>query len=377
MEKTAAKHGLSEEERARVHQALADVENAKSKEYWEKRAPAETAGVVGRVALATTITVAAGLTAPGSAFFPAAMSSLTSLTSSLAVLYKKLSYALFGRAALEVSRIEEERGTAAPKKRKIFARIADWFAGRVVEKYAAKNQLTDEQRDLVQRTVNDAALAKTCELFEKRLGLELGAIAATSTLSAVLGLAFGLIAGPGVAVLALSAGFGALISTALSARKLYSNLEGEAHSTVEQLAKAAPPDSALAINAAKEGARERKAQISAREIAWKYTQLYELGGEEHAELTLLLEDLAHLKEKELWDMRLLPTLIAPLTRGGSVATAASLLGLVSPPAVTALIIGAMAESAVSGVLLYKKLDQALEGAAYAYVLSRPRESDAA
>ncbi len=370
VEHTASRNNLSEDERAQLHRALADVENAKSKEYWEKRAPAETAGTIGRVALATTITVAAGLTAPGSAFFPAAMSSLTSLTTSLAVLYKKLSYALFGRAELEVHRIKEQRtDVAAPKKRKLHQRLADWFARRVVEKYVSKNELTEEQRHLVERTVTEAGVAKTCELFEKRLPLELGAIAATSTLSAVLGLAFGLIAAPGVGVLALSAVFGSLISIALSTRKLYSNLEGEAHALVEQLAKEATPDSLLAQNSAKEGSRERKAQSTAVAIADKYRARHELSDAQHKELRSILEDVAHLKEKELWGMRLLPTLIAPLTRGGSVAVSASLLGLVGPPAMAALMIGAVAESAVSGVLLYKKLEQALEGAAYAYVLS--------
>lgn len=374
VERTTAKHQLSGSERAQLLDALTDVENAKSKEYWEKRATAETLGVVGRVVLATGVTVAAGLTAPGSALFPAAMSSLTNVTASLAVIYKRLAHALFGRAALEVSRIDEQRRehgelAPAPKKKKLHQRVADWFARRVIEKYTTKNQLSPEQRALVERSVNDAAVAKTTELFEKRLGLELAAITGTSAISAALGLCFGFIAAPGVAVLALSAAFGSLISIGLSARKLHSNLEGEAYAAVEQLAKDAPADSLLAVNAAKDRARERKALKTADEVAAKYAARYELDPEQHAELESLLEDLAYLKEKELWEKRLLPTLFAPLTRGGSVAVSASMLGLVGPPAVTALMIGALAESAVSGLLLYKKLDQALQGAAYAYVLS--------
>lgn len=374
VERTAVKHALTAAEREQLLAALTDVENAKSKEYWQKRAPAETLGIVGRVAVATGITVAAGLTAPGSALFPAAMSSLTNLTASLAVIYKRLAHALFGRAALEVSRIDEQRRengepVAAPKKKKLHQRVADWFARRVIEKYAAQNQLDPQQRALVERSVNEAALTKTTELFEKRLGLELAAITGTSAISAALGVIFGFIAAPGVAVLALSAAFGSLISIGLSARKLHSNLEGEAYAAVEQLAKHAPPDSALAINASKDRARERMALKAAEEIADKYAARHQLDPESHAQLKALLEDLAHHKEKELWEKRLLPTLFAPLTRGGSVAVSASMLGLVGPPAVTALMIGALAESAVSGVLLYKKLDQALEGAAYAYVLA--------
>lgn len=67
--KIADKYGLTEGERDRVFAALTDVENAKAKEYWEKRGPAEALGVIGKVAAGTGVTVAAGLAGSSGACF--------------------------------------------------------------------------------------------------------------------------------------------------------------------------------------------------------------------------------------------------------------------------------------------------------------------
>jgi hypothetical protein len=239
-------------------------------------------------------------------------------------------------------------------------RIAEWRGRRVVEKYAKKYDLGDEDRRLLASRVNDAAIFKERELWEKRLGVELAAIAGTSAVSALAGLALGLIALPGVGVLALSALFGSLISIGLSSAKLRSHLEGMAYSTVRE----------LGLAASGEDPRSKKALGHAEKITNKYAERYKLDERERTGLLTLLESLALLKEKELWDKRLVPTLVAPVARGGGVAAVASMTGLVGPPTAAALVLGAVAESAVSGVLLYKKLDQALEGAAYAFVLGR-------
>lgn len=375
VEKTAEKYGLTPGERERVFAALTEVENAKAKEYWEKRGPAEAAGVIGKVAIGTGATVAAGLAGSSGALFPAAMSSAVGLGAKLAVLHRKLGHALQGRAALELSQIEEQRrknGQPSIGLEKGFAgRLAEKIASRLVKKYAQEYGLDDRQVALVSERVQGAATSKKRELWEKRLGVEIAAITGASAVSAAAGLALGLIAAPGVGLLALSALFGSLVSVALSGRKMVSNLEATAHATIEELARDADPASQLAERAGNDAhLRQKKALETADRITGKYSARYALDAVETKELSALLESLALLKEKELWDMRLLPTLIAPVARGGSVAAVAVMAGLAGPPTATALVIGALAESAVSGVLLYKKLDQALEGAAYAFALGR-------
>lgn len=308
------------------------------------------------------------------------MSSLVGLSGKLAVLYRKLAHALYGRAALELDHIDQDRRAAGaeplPLKRGLFSKLADRLLGRTLEKYSARYELSASQRAVLEEKLDDAAIFKTKELFEKRLGVEIAAIAGTSAVSAVLGVALGLLAAPGVGVLALSALFGSLISVGLSARKLHSNLEATAHAAIEELAKEADVSSPLAERASEDQRlRQKKALDSAAAISAKYSARYELDGVERAQLDTLLESLAVLKEKELWDKRLLPTLIAPVARGGSVAATAAAMGLVGPPTAAALVLGALAESAISGVLLYKKLDQALEGAAYAFVLGRGKAAE--
>jgi hypothetical protein len=377
VDQTAKKYGLTDAERERVFEALTEVENAKSKEFWEKRGPMEAMVLVGRTAAGTGMTVAAGLAAPSTALFPAAMSSLIAIGAQLAVLYRKLGHALYGRAAVEVSRIDRERD-AEPLDRKKgrLHRLVERWAERVVKKYAARYGLDDAQRALVATKVEEAALSKKVELWNKRLPVEVGASVGASVITAFAGVALGLIAAPGVGVLALSALFGSLISVGLSVRKLRANLEATAYAEVQALAQD-DPESKFALQVAlEERAGVRSACRAAERVGEKYAVRYSLTPNERSELEAILESLARLKEKELFEQRLLPTLAAPLARGGSVAAVASMIGLVGVPTATALLIAAVAESAASGVILYKSLNPALEGAAYAYVLERGADPEA-
>lgn len=372
VDKVADAHDLSPSERERVRNALTETKDAKLREYWQRRAPLEAAAFTTRSLAATAVLLGVGAVAPA-ALIPAAIGVGVGLGGQAVVGHEMLGHALEGRAALEVARIERERGDA-PREANWLTRTARKVAGGVERRATETFGLDPSQRAELASTLEDARIQKQREILERKAPMELANIALTAT--AAIGACVGLgVVGPAAAVvMGASAVVAGVASAALSLWKFRAALEGSAAAQVEDQAARSEPGSALRARVdAVAGKRERVGAKAAKQVADEFTARFSLDPDERRVLDALLRRVAAQKEKELLGERLAPTVATPLGRGAAVATIAA-TAVASPTLAASVAITSVAESAVSTALLYKQLDSALEGAAYGYVKTLRRRA---
>jgi len=358
------KHGLDGHEASQLRSALTGVKDAKLKEYWQKRGPAEAYGLLGRSAAVSAVMIAIGLSSPLT-LIPAAIGMAVGLGGRAAVVYKKLGHALEGRAALEVSKLERARGVA-PKEPDRIEKLSVRMASATTEHHAERYELDPAAKEKVAAAVDEARISKVEEVWRSRLPVEVGSIAATAAVTAGVSIGLGVMSAAGAVVLGAAAVVAAGFAVGFALLKLKAAMDGTAHSVLEDLAPHAPEGSPLHGVADVDSAQEKAALETATKIKDKFVEKYALTPPQAEELDRRLQKAAHLKRKELWDGRLGATMVSPLGRGSAIAGFAGSIS--GDPAVAAgAIIGAVAEAAVSGALLYKQLESSLEGAAYSYV----------
>ncbi len=365
--RTVEAHGLDAQETNQLRSALTGTKDAKLREYWQERGPAESFGLLARGAAAAGAMIAIGLASP-IALIPAAIGVAVGLGGRAAVVYKKLEHALEGKAAVELSKIEKARGVQPAEPSRV-DKVAHKMAARTVEENAERYGLDEAQRAHLAEAVAETRINKVEELWHSRLPVELGSLAATAAVTAGVSVGLGVMGALGAVIMGAGAVVGAAVTVGFAFLKLRSALEGTAHAVVEEFAPHAPEGSPLREVAEVEGAREKKALESAARVRDKFVERHKLTPAQATELDKRLTKAAHLKRKELWDHRLGPTMASPLGRGSAVAGFAGAVSGGDPTAVVGALVGSVAEAAVSATLLYRQLESALEGTAYAYVKS--------
>jgi hypothetical protein len=375
VDKVADAHDLSPTERERLRGALTETKDAKLREYWQRRAPLEAAAFTTRSLTATAVLLGVGAVAPA-AIIPAAIGVSVGLGGQAIVGHEMLGHALEGRAALEVARIERERGDA-PREGSWLTRAARKIADGVERRATETYGLDRTQRAELTSTLEDARIQKQREILERKAPMELANIALTAT--AAIGACVGLgVVGPAAAVvMGASAVVAGVASAALSLWKFRAALEGSAAAQVQEQAARSEEGSPLRARVDEvSGRRERVGAKAAKAVGDEFSARFSLDPEERRVLDALLRRVAAQKEKELLGERLAPTVATPLGRGAAVAAIAA-TAVASPTLAASVAITSVAESAMSTALLYKQLDSALEGAAYGYVKTLRRRAIAA
>lgn len=366
VDKVAKDSELTPAERERLRTVLTETKDAKLREYWQLRAPLEMTALAVRSLTVTGVMLGVGVAAPG-ALIPAAIGVLVGLAGQGVVGHEMLGHALEGRAALEVIRMQRARGEEPPKKKGLIERLTQKIAGGVGARATKAYELDPEQQKVLTSAIEDARIQKGREIIDRKTPMEIGSLVATAaaTIGACVGL--GLVGPAAAVVMGASAVIAGLATAGLSLWKLRAALEGAASAQVQEIAAQSPEGSPVREKVAQSAReRERRALEAASRIGDEFAQRFGLDDEEKRVLQSLLKRVAHQKHKELLGERLAPTLAAPLGRGAAVATIAA-TAVSSPALVASVVVGSVAESAVSTALLYKQLDSALEGTAYAYV----------
>ncbi|MCK6544986.1 hypothetical protein L6R52_03905 [Myxococcota bacterium] len=366
VDKVAKENELTPAERERLRTVLTETKDAKLREYWQRRAPLEMTALAVRSLAVTGVMLGVGVAAPG-ALIPAAIGVAVGLAGQGIVGHEMLGHALEGRAALEVIRMQRARGEEPVKKKGLLERLSDKMTRGVEARATKAFALDPEQQRELASALEDARVQKKREILDRKAPMELASLGATAaaTIGACVGL--GLIGPAAAVVMGASAVIAGLASAGLSLWKMRAALEGAASAQVQEIAAKAPEGSPVREKVAESAReRERRALESARRIGDEFAKRFGLDDGDTRVLHALLKRVAHQKHKELLGERLGPTLAAPLGRGAAVATIAATAAS-SPALAASVVVGSVAESAVSMALLYKQLDSALEGAAYAYV----------